>query len=128
MSSDATWSSLEGSMQSWGTEQFTTARPASRVAVGYDYLPSSSVNASGLERWTFRLGGYYENTYYQLENGAGINQMGVTLGTRYPLGGSANGLGAGTAFDVAIELGHSAALPTTISPRRCSASCRSSFR
>jgi len=97
--------SLEGSMQSWGTEQFTTSRPASRVAVGYDYLPSGSVNASGLERWTFRLGGYYENTYYQLENGTGINQMGVTLGARYPLGGSANGLGAGTAFDVAIELG-----------------------
>jgi hypothetical protein len=94
----------EGSMQSWGTEQFATARPSSRVAVGYEYLPSPSVNASGFERWTFRLGGYHENTYYQLENGTGINQMGVTLGARYPLGGS-NATGAGTAFDVALELG-----------------------
>ena len=78
--------SAEGSMQSWGSEQFSTARPATRVGVGYEYMPSPSVNASGLERWSFRLGGYYENTYYQLENGTGINQMAVTLGTRCPLG------------------------------------------
>lgn len=96
--------SAQGSMQNWGDEQFSTARPASRVAVGYDYLPSRSLNATGLERWTFRLGAFLENTYYKVGNGTGINQMGGTLGFRYPIGTAGN-VNSSTAFDIGLEIG-----------------------
>jgi hypothetical protein len=96
--------SADASFQSWGTEQFTTARPENRFAIGIDRLPSTSINASGFERWTFRFGGYYRQTYYKLPNGEGIDQMGVTLGARYPISGVA-GFNSSTAFDIGLELG-----------------------
>ncbi len=89
---------------SWDKEDFPTARPSSRFAAGVDRLPSESINASGFERWTFRLGGYYEQTYYELANGTGIDQMGLTLGARVPISQSGH-LNAGTALDLAVELG-----------------------
>jgi len=96
--------SSDVALQAWGTEHFATARPAGRYAIGIDRLPSTSVNASGFERWSFRFGGYYEQTYYQLRNGQGIDQMGLTLGARYPISQSGH-LTAGTALDIAIEVG-----------------------
>jgi hypothetical protein len=94
----------DASFQSWGDEQFVTARPENRFAIGIDRLPSTSMNATGFERWTFRFGGYYRQTYYEMLNGQGIDQMGITLGARYPIGGVA-GFNSNTAFDLGIELG-----------------------
>lgn len=96
--------STDAAFQSWSTEHFSTARASGRYAIGVDRMPSTSMNASGFERWSFRFGGYYDQTYYQLTNGQGIDQMGVTLGARYPISNSGH-LTAGTALDVAIELG-----------------------
>lgn len=96
--------SSDAMFQTWGKENFPTARSSSRFALGMDRLPSESMNASGFERWTFRLGGYYEQTYYQMENGDGIDQMGLSLGARCPIS-SAGPMSAGTSLDFAIEVG-----------------------
>lgn len=94
---------LEGNTQLWSTDQFSTARNSMRVAAGVDRLPNPSVNATGFERWTFRFGGFFENTYYLLPGG-GISHYGVTLGARYPITGT-NALNASTAIDLGLEFG-----------------------
>ena len=92
------------SMQSWDATKIATSRAENRFAVGVDRLPSTSLNASGFERWTFRFGAYYRQTYYQPLNGEGINQMALTLGARWPIT-SPNVFNSSTALDVALELG-----------------------
>ncbi len=94
---------VDAAMQAWEKDEFSTARSAARYGIGYEYLASESMNAAGWERWTFRLGGFFENTYYSLPGGD-IDQMGVTLGFGVPLT-SFNRLNANTAIDVAFQLG-----------------------
>ncbi len=94
----------DASFQSWDKSHFSTARPENRFALGVDRLPSSSLNASGFERWTFRFGGYYKQTYYEPLAGTGIDQMAVTLGARVPIGGT-GAFNSNTAFDIALEFG-----------------------
>jgi hypothetical protein len=95
--------STEGTLQSWNDASFPDARNSLRVAAGVDRLASESLNATGFERWTFRFGGFYDQTYYSV-NGNGINRMGVTLGAGIPVT-SFSGMNANTAIDLAIELG-----------------------
>lgn len=94
----------DASMQGWDASQFTTARAENRYAVGVDRLPSTSMNASGFERWTFRFGAYYKQTYYQPLGGNGIDQMGLTLGARWPIT-SPNPFNSNTALELSLELG-----------------------
>jgi hypothetical protein len=93
----------ETTMQSWSTENFSTARNSMRVAVGADRMASTSVNAEGFERWTFRIGGFYDQTYYSLPGGD-VNSMGATLGFGVPLT-TFTGLNAGTYLDLGLEVG-----------------------
>jgi len=93
----------DASLQSWTTEDFANARNSGRYAVGYEYKPSESVNAEGFDRWTFRFGGFMENTYYALPGG-NIDQMGLSLGFGLPLT-TFNRLNANTAIDVALQVG-----------------------
>lgn len=93
----------DASVQSWTTEDFANTRNTGRYAVGYEYQPSESVNAEGFDRWTFRLGGFLENTYYSLPGG-NVDQMGFTLGFGIPLT-TFNRLNANTAIDVAFQVG-----------------------
>jgi hypothetical protein len=94
----------EATMQSWSTENFSTARNSMRVAIGADRLASTSVNAEGFERWTFRLGGFYDQTYYSLPGGD-VNSIGATLGFGVPLT-TFTGLNAGTYLDLGLEVGN----------------------
>lgn len=92
-------------MQSWsGHSRFGgTARNRMRLGVGADYLPSTSASASGTDRWTFRAGAWYEQTYYAVPQGD-INAMGVTLGAFVPFS-TIGRLGSGAGMDLGIELG-----------------------
>ena len=85
------------------TENFSTARNSMRVAVGIDRMASTSVNAEGFERWTFRLGGFYDQSYYALPGGD-VNSMGGTIGFGVPLT-TFTGLNAGTYLDLGLEIG-----------------------
>lgn len=93
----------DGSTQFWDKSDFATARTSSRIAASVDRLPNESPTATGFERWTFRGGLYYDQTYYSLPNG-NINQYGLALGATIPLT-RINGLNANTILDVATETG-----------------------
>ncbi len=93
----------DGSTQLWDQSDFTTARSSSRVGASFDRLPNESPTATGFDRWTFRGGVYYDQTYYDLPSG-GINQYGLSLGASIPLT-RITGLNANTMLDVAAELG-----------------------
>lgn len=92
-------------MQSWsGHSRFGgTARNRMRMALGADYLPSTSSAASGADKWTFRAGAWYEQTYYSLPQGD-IDAMAVTFGAFVPFSTTGR-LGSGAGMDLGIELG-----------------------
>jgi hypothetical protein len=93
----------DASLQSWNSSEMPNARNALRLGAGLNRLPNPSLNATGFERWNFRFGGFYEQTYYNVPGG-GINQMGVTLGAGIPIT-TVNSLSSNTAMDIALELG-----------------------
>ena len=80
-----------------------TATSATRYGLAYQYAASESINAEGLDRWTFRVGALYEDTYYLTSNGA-ITQLGFTLGVGFPLA-AYNRLNANPAMDIALQFG-----------------------
>lgn len=90
-------------MQNWSKDAFSTTRSAFRIAGGVDRLASSSVNAGGFERWTFRLGGFYEHSYYSLGEGS-VDAIGGSLGFRWPVT-QVSPLSSSTVLDLAIEGG-----------------------
>ena len=55
-----------------------------RVAVGGEYIPTSSTVSNYWTKVTYRLGGFYEQTYLNI-NGQSINNIGVTGGMTFPL-------------------------------------------
>ncbi|HZV13063.1 MAG TPA: hypothetical protein VFA55_07590 [Candidatus Kapabacteria bacterium] len=55
------------------------------ISLGIERIGSVSPSASGLERWSLRLGGYYSKTYYVI-NGTPINEIFTTAGVGFPLG------------------------------------------
>jgi hypothetical protein len=95
--------STEAQLQDWSSSGLPDARSSSRIAIGTERLANESATSTGFEKWTFRLGGYYDQSYYNVGAG-GINQLGVTLGLGIPLT-SVSGLNVGTGLDIATELG-----------------------
>lgn len=95
----------EALLQSWADHDRLggTARNRLRTALGTEYLPSNAANSSGMDRWTFRAGAWYEQTYYSLAQGD-IDAMGVTFGANVPFS-STGRLGSGAGMDFALELG-----------------------
>lgn len=93
----------EISTQAWESDVLTTATSAMRYGVAYQYTASESINAEGFDRWTFRAGASYEDTYYLTSNGA-ISQLGFTLGVGFPLA-AYNRLNANPAMDIAFQFG-----------------------
>lgn len=105
----ASWStgrfllSAEGSLQTWEGGSFSSARNSMRVGAGMDRLGAAGAGSRGFDRWTLRLGGYYDQTYYNV-GGKGIDDYGFTLGAGIPLTTTTN-LTVGTLLEVALDLG-----------------------
>ena len=55
-----------------------------RVAVGGEYYPTSSSVSNYRTKMTYRLGGYFEQTFLNI-NGQSINKIGVTAGVTLPM-------------------------------------------
>jgi hypothetical protein len=98
----------DGSTQLWDNSDFPTARTSTRVAASFERLPNESPSATGFERWTFRGGLYYDQSYYSLDNG-NIDQYGLSLGAGIPLT-RISGLNANTRLDLAAEVGRRGSL------------------
>ena len=54
------------------------------VAVGGEYIPVSTTLSSYWTKMSYRLGGFYEQTYLNI-NGHSINKLGVTAGVTLPV-------------------------------------------
>ena len=54
------------------------------VAVGGEYIPSSTSISNYWTRVSYRLGGFYEQTYLNI-NGTSINKIGVSAGMTLPM-------------------------------------------
>ena len=54
------------------------------VAVGGEYIPSSNSLSNYWTRVSYRLGGFFEQTYLNI-NGTSINKLGVTAGVTLPM-------------------------------------------
>ena len=68
------------------------------VSVGGEYNPSSTSISNYWTRMSYRLGGFYEQTYLVI-NGQSINKIGVTAGMSLPLPRSQSNV------NVALEIG-----------------------
>jgi hypothetical protein len=77
----------EGLQDSWG------------VAVGGEFLPTSTSISSYWTRVSYRLGGFYEQTFLTI-NGHSINKMGVTVGMSLPVPRTLSKV------DLALEVGN----------------------
>ena len=55
-----------------------------RVSVGGEYLPTSSSVSNYWTKVAYRVGGFYEQTYLNI-NGQSINKIGVTVGMSLPM-------------------------------------------
>ena len=55
-----------------------------RVSVGGEYFPTSTSVSNYWTKVTYRLGGFYEQTYLNI-NGQSINKIGVTAGMTLPM-------------------------------------------
>lgn len=95
--------SAEYSLQDWTNQTQPNATNSNRIALGIDYLASTNLSSSGLDRWGFRLGGFTEKTYYKI-NGKDINCNAFTLGATIPLT-RLTALNSGIVMDISSELG-----------------------
>lgn len=59
-------------------------RDSWRVSVGFEYMPTYSSISNYFRKVTYRLGGFYEQTYLSLR-GHDLNKMGVSFGASLPL-------------------------------------------
>ena len=59
-------------------------RDAWRVAAGFEYMPTYSSVSNYFRKVTYRVGGFYEQTYLTLR-GHALNKMGITVGASLPL-------------------------------------------
>jgi len=92
-------------MQAWGESgSFDgSTRNRSKYAVSVDYLPDDSPGASGIDRWSFRGGLYYDASYVSID-GRGVNGIGGALGISVPFARTGI-LGSGAAIDLGLEVG-----------------------
>jgi long-subunit fatty acid transport protein len=59
-------------------------RDAWRVSVGFEYMPTYSSISNYFRKVTYRVGGFYEQSYLDLR-GHALNRIGVSLGASFPL-------------------------------------------
>jgi hypothetical protein len=90
-------------LQSWNDNTLPNATGSTRFAVGADRLADLSPGATGFDRWIFRLGAYYDATYYTV-GGEQVVQGALTAGVGIPLT-RVSGLNVGSVLDLAVELG-----------------------
>ena len=88
--------------QPWSSADLTGVRNEGirnnhRISAGAERLPSRDTFASWLDKLSYRLGFYYDASYYSI-NGQPINQWTVTGGLTVPLSGE-------TRLNVALEYG-----------------------
>ncbi|MBR4740222.1 MAG: hypothetical protein IK074_03570, partial [Bacteroidales bacterium] len=68
-----------------------------RFSAGMEYTPNRSDIRYFLRRCTYRMGAYYDQSYYTVD-GAHVNAVGVTLGLTLPVFRWYNGLSLGVDF------------------------------
>lgn len=68
-----------------------------RISAGMEYTPNRSDIRYYLRRCTYRMGAYYDQSYYTVD-GAHVNTVGVTLGLTLPVFRWYNGLTLGVDF------------------------------
>lgn len=68
-----------------------------RFSAGMEYTPNRSDIRYFLRRCTYRMGAYYDQSYYTVD-GAHVNAVGVTLGLTLPIFRWYNGLSLGVDF------------------------------
>ena len=68
-----------------------------RISAGMEYTPNRSDIRYFLRRCTYRMGAYYDQSYYTVD-GAHVNAVGVTLGMTLPVFRWYNGLTLGVDF------------------------------
>ena len=88
--------------QSWGSTEIYSVSPgvfrnSVRTGVGGERLPSKDPTAPWLDRLTYRLGAYYNATYYRVNNEP-INEWALTGGLAVPVAGD-------THLNVGLEYG-----------------------
>jgi hypothetical protein len=73
--------------QEWGQGSFGgETRNSTQVGAGIERVPSREITAGWLDRLSYRLGAFYNRTYYVV-NGEPIDEQGVTLGLGFPFSG-----------------------------------------
>jgi hypothetical protein len=90
------------SRQQWGDFEYFGEHPpqirnSTRVSLGLEIQPSREREASYWKKVTYRFGGYYLSSYYEI-GPESINEMGITSGLGLPIGGN-------TQIDLALEYG-----------------------
>ena len=88
--------------QAWGSSEVDGVTPYGirnmyRIGVGGERVPGKEFSTPWLDRIAYRLGAYYNATYYYI-NGHGINEWGLTAGLGLPLSGE-------TRLNVGLEYG-----------------------
>jgi hypothetical protein len=85
--------------QNWSNFQYfsesnanVSYRNALRFGLGYEYLPSRERRDSFFARTAYRIGAYSNQTYLQFANSTGLDELGVTGGFAFPIGGEASRL------------------------------------
>jgi hypothetical protein len=61
----------------------TTIRNSTRISIGGELVPQRDPGASAIQRWRYRLGAFYNSSYYDLKKP--INEYGVTGGIGIPI-------------------------------------------
>ena len=78
---DFNWANWSAFMRNGVSEPL---QDAWSVALGGEFIPSSNTLSNYWTRVSYRLGGFYEQTYLNI-NGTSINKLGVTAGMTLPL-------------------------------------------
>ena len=79
-----------------GVAKFSTTFSQS-LRAGFEYIPNRNDIRYYLRRCAYRVGAYYDKSYYKLD-GNTINSYGLTLGATFPIFRFYNGLSFGLDF------------------------------
>jgi hypothetical protein len=81
--------SLDAAAQDWSTYSFNDVQPgdlrnATKLSLGFEYIPKQEFGTTPWQQIVWRAGISYEQTQYQVD-GTGINQFSIAGGFSYPL-------------------------------------------
>jgi hypothetical protein len=86
------WSEIEFSNSAFET------RDSHKFSLGFEFTPEGRYSEKALKSWYYRIGGYYNNSYVNINNNS-INSMALTFGLGIPIKRNLS------MFNVAFEVG-----------------------